>query len=167
MATNSITHSIDALEKALAMDKDPDPEIPAKARRPSGQFWRCPWSGPLGVWGAARTQGMVRDRRSPSVQPCQQRPRRRPGDRPPRRTRGGGSVLARQSRPRRSPGRRGYRRPPTVRAFGPITPCHQRAILSGHEGSQRVGNAICEVRRPMALSCSNADWAGGGNASTN
>jgi len=33
MATNSITHSTDAPEKALGMDKDPDPEIPAKARR--------------------------------------------------------------------------------------------------------------------------------------
>ena len=33
MATNSITHSIDAPEKALGMDQDPDPEIPAKARR--------------------------------------------------------------------------------------------------------------------------------------
>ena len=33
MATNSITHSIDAPEKALGMDHDPDPEIPAKARR--------------------------------------------------------------------------------------------------------------------------------------
>ena len=33
MATNSITHSIDAAEKALGMDQDPDPEIPAKARR--------------------------------------------------------------------------------------------------------------------------------------
>jgi transposase len=33
MATDSITHSIDAPEKALGMDHDPDPEIPAKARR--------------------------------------------------------------------------------------------------------------------------------------
>jgi hypothetical protein len=33
MATNTITHSIDAPEKALGMDHDPDPEIPAKARR--------------------------------------------------------------------------------------------------------------------------------------
>jgi transposase len=33
VATNSITHSIDAPEKALGMDHDPDPEIPAKARR--------------------------------------------------------------------------------------------------------------------------------------
>ena len=33
MAADSITHSIDAPEKALGMDQDPDPEIPAKARR--------------------------------------------------------------------------------------------------------------------------------------
>jgi transposase-like protein len=33
MATETITHSIDAPEKALGMDHDPDPEIPAKARR--------------------------------------------------------------------------------------------------------------------------------------
>jgi len=33
MATDSITHSIDAPGKARGMDQDPDPEIPAKARR--------------------------------------------------------------------------------------------------------------------------------------
>jgi hypothetical protein len=33
MATETIPHSIDAPEKALGMDHDPDPEIPAKARR--------------------------------------------------------------------------------------------------------------------------------------
>jgi transposase len=33
MATESITHSIDAPGKARVMDQDPDPEIPAKARR--------------------------------------------------------------------------------------------------------------------------------------
>lgn len=33
MTTETITHSIDAPEKALGMDHDPDPEIPAKARR--------------------------------------------------------------------------------------------------------------------------------------
>lgn len=33
MATNSITHSTDAPERALGTDHDPDPEIPAKARR--------------------------------------------------------------------------------------------------------------------------------------
>jgi hypothetical protein len=33
MATKTITHSIDAPEKALGMSQDPDPEIPAKARR--------------------------------------------------------------------------------------------------------------------------------------
>ena len=33
MATETITHSIDAPGKARGMDQDPDPEIPAKARR--------------------------------------------------------------------------------------------------------------------------------------
>jgi transposase len=33
MATDSITHSIGAPGKARGMDQDPDPEIPAKARR--------------------------------------------------------------------------------------------------------------------------------------
>jgi hypothetical protein len=33
MTTDSITHSIDAPGKAREMDQDPDPEIPAKARR--------------------------------------------------------------------------------------------------------------------------------------
>jgi transposase len=33
MATDSITHSIDAPGKARVMDQEPDPEIPAKARR--------------------------------------------------------------------------------------------------------------------------------------
>ena len=37
-------------------------------------FRTRPWSGPLGVWGAARTHGLVRDRRDPSAQPRQQRP---------------------------------------------------------------------------------------------
>ena len=41
-------------------------------------FRRCPWSGPLGVRGAARTHGMVRDRRGPSCQPRQQRPSYKP-----------------------------------------------------------------------------------------
>jgi hypothetical protein len=34
----------------------------------------CPWSGPLGVGGAARTHGLVRNRRDPSAQLRQQRP---------------------------------------------------------------------------------------------
>ena len=34
----------------------------------------CPWSSPSGVRGAARTHGLVRDRRGPSAQPRQQRP---------------------------------------------------------------------------------------------
>ena len=33
MANDSITHSIDAPGKARVMDQEPDPEIPAKARR--------------------------------------------------------------------------------------------------------------------------------------
>jgi hypothetical protein len=33
---------------------------------------RCPWSSPSGVRGAARTHGLVRNRRGPSSQPCQQ-----------------------------------------------------------------------------------------------
>jgi transposase len=33
MTTDSIAHSIDAAGKARAMDQDPDPEIPPKARR--------------------------------------------------------------------------------------------------------------------------------------
>ena len=33
MATDTIAHSIDAPGKARGMDPDPEPEIPAKARR--------------------------------------------------------------------------------------------------------------------------------------
>ena len=52
--------------------------VTAKATFDLLAFRRCPWSGPSGVWGAARTQGLVRDRRDPSAQPCQQRPSYKP-----------------------------------------------------------------------------------------
>jgi len=37
-------------------------------------FRRCSWSNSSGVRGAARTHGLIRNRRDPSAQPCQQRP---------------------------------------------------------------------------------------------
>src|ERR1019366_4837188 len=48
--------------------------VTAKAAFDLLAFRTCPWSSPSGVWGAARTQGLVRDRRGPSCQLRQQRP---------------------------------------------------------------------------------------------
>ncbi len=50
----------------------------AKAMSDRLAFRGCRWSGPPGVRGAARTQGLGRNRRGPSAQPRQQRPSYKP-----------------------------------------------------------------------------------------
>src|SRR5450759_4564106 len=51
-----------------------EPLISRRRPCPTGPHRVSVLPGPSGVWGSARTQGLGRNRRDPSVQPRQQRP---------------------------------------------------------------------------------------------